>query len=245
MYEQKTPAFLQTKSISFAQIFPYSHPKQPFFTLHFPFAPSHNLLSTKNPAILLQSALNPYAVTPERRTDSKPFRRCFVRKTGFGSCRRKFLQKYFRQSFESRSQDGVQLLETWSPCSRPFAILPVSAVSDAQKLATGNFLHVRACFLVTFCTTQKVTSRSPSQEASRFSKPRFSSPKQRFRTNKIKTFHQGRFEVFQTSNQRTQTQTSHTPLKSFAAPQLLRRLAATSFSTFCVTKSRAKKPGGA
>ena len=36
------------------------------------------------------------------------------------------------------------LLETWSPCSHPFAILPVSAVSDAQKLATGNFLHVRA-----------------------------------------------------------------------------------------------------
>ena len=36
------------------------------------------------------------------------------------------------------------LLETWSPCSRPFAILPVSAVSDAQKLATGNFLCVRA-----------------------------------------------------------------------------------------------------
>ena len=38
----------------------------------------------------------------------------------------------------------LDLLETWSPCSRPFAILPVSAVSDAQKLATGNFLHVRA-----------------------------------------------------------------------------------------------------
>ena len=36
------------------------------------------------------------------------------------------------------------LLETWSPCSRPLAILSVSAVSDAQKLATGNFLHVRA-----------------------------------------------------------------------------------------------------
>ena len=130
----------------------------------------------------------------------------------------------------------LRLLETWSPCSRPFAILPVSAVSDAQKLATGNFLHVRACFLVTFCTTQKVTSRSPSQEASRFSKPRFSSPKQRFRTNKIKTFHQGSFEVFQTSNQRTQTQTSHTPLKSFAAPQLLRRLAATSFFYFLCYK---------
>ena len=61
----------------------------------------------KNTAILFISALNPYAVTPERRTDSKPFRRRFVRKTGFGSCRRKYLQKYFRQSFESRSQDGV------------------------------------------------------------------------------------------------------------------------------------------
>ncbi len=54
---------------------------------------------------------------------------------------------------------------TWSPCSRPFAILPVSAVSDAQKLATGNFLHVRArAFYVTFCTTQKVTSRFPCRE---------------------------------------------------------------------------------
>ena len=59
---------------------------------------------------------------------------------------------------------------TWSPCSRPFAILPVSAVSDAQKLATGNFLHVRAASLggyaaflcclrrpfPTFCKVQKV-----------------------------------------------------------------------------------------
>ena len=59
------------------------------------------------------------------------------------------------------SSPGVQrvatldLLETWSPCSRPFAILPVSAVSDAQKLATGNFLHVRACFLVLFARRKK------------------------------------------------------------------------------------------
>ena len=75
----------------------------------------------------------------------------------------------------------LRLLETWSPCSRPFAILPVSAVSDAQKLATGNFLHVRACFLVTFCTTQKVTIRFPF----------------------------GKFEVLQTSIQRTQITPSH------------------------------------
>ena len=41
------------------------------------------------------------------RTDSKPFRRRFAGKAGFGRSRRKFLQSYFRQSFESRSQDGV------------------------------------------------------------------------------------------------------------------------------------------
>ncbi len=47
------------------------------------------------------------------------------------------------------------LLETWSPCSRPFAILPVSAVSDAQKLATGNFLHVRAVLFLLFVKYKK------------------------------------------------------------------------------------------
>ena len=62
----------------------------------------------------------------------------------------------------NRGRRACRLLETWSPCSHPFAILPVSAVSDAQKLATGNFLHVRArAFCVTFCTPQKVTIRFP------------------------------------------------------------------------------------
>ncbi len=32
------------------------------------------------------------------------------------------------------------------------------------------------CFLVTFCTTQKVTTRSPSQEVPRLRKPRISTP---------------------------------------------------------------------
>ena len=65
------------------------------------------------------------------------------------------------------------LLETWSPCSHPFAILPVSAVSDAQKLATGNFLHVRA-------------------GSFEVCKPQISSPQRRFRT--------GRFAAFQTAD---------------------------------------------
>ena len=63
------------------------------------------------------------------RTDSKPFRRRFAGKTGFGTSRRKTLQNYFRQSFES-----------WVAGLRP------------------------ACFLVTFCTMQKVTTRSLCRE---------------------------------------------------------------------------------
>ena len=41
------------------------------------------------------------AVQSPFRTDSKPFRRRFAGKTGFGRRRRKFLQNRFRQSFES------------------------------------------------------------------------------------------------------------------------------------------------
>ena len=57
--------------------------------------------------------------------------------------------------FESQVAGRSRLLETWSPCSRPFAILPVSAVSHAQKLATGNFLHVRAAFFLLFVKHKK------------------------------------------------------------------------------------------
>ena len=95
------------------------------FHLH----PAITYCSQKNTVVLLISALTPLAVTPEPRTDSKPFRRRFARKTGFGSCRRKYLQNYLRQSFESRSQDGVP-----------------------------------RAFYVTFCTPQKVTTRSLCRE---------------------------------------------------------------------------------
>ena len=87
------------------------------------------------------------------RTDSKPLRRRFVGKTGFGTCRQKTLLNFFRQSFES-----------WVAGLRP------------------------VCFLVTFCTTQKVTTRSPSQEVSRFCKPQISAPQWQLRAATIKTF---------------------------------------------------------
>ena len=52
------------------------------------------------------------------------------------------------------------------------------------------------------------------KEASRFRKPRISTPQPQLRTATIKTF-QGRFEVLQTSNQRTKQQLPTNKLKSF------------------------------
>ena len=37
----------------------------------------------------------------------------------------------------NQGRRACRLLETWSPCSHPFAILPVSALSDAQKVTLG------------------------------------------------------------------------------------------------------------
>ena len=103
---QKSRSFSQPKHCLFEQAILLSSNAANFRNRHRKFAPSHNLLFAKNTVYLSMYALTPYAVTPERRTDSKPFRRRFVRKTGFDTCRRKFLQNHFRQSFESLP--GVQ-----------------------------------------------------------------------------------------------------------------------------------------
>ena len=87
---------LQTKSISFAESFTNCPQKPPFFTFKKPFIHTNlslfppkitlfcpppplstplNLLFAKNTAVLLLFALNPYAVKPERRTDSNHCRR--------------------------------------------------------------------------------------------------------------------------------------------------------------------------
>ena len=95
--------FLQAKSLSFSEPFLiYCYSKQLFFTSNT--ANSHPAItycSPKNSVVFFIFAPNPHAVTPEPRTDSKPFRRRLVRKAGFDTCRRKLLQDYFRQSFES------------------------------------------------------------------------------------------------------------------------------------------------
>ena len=110
LHKLKKRSFSQPKHCLFEQAILLFSNAANFRNRHRKFPPSHNLLFAKNTAILFLFALTPYAVTPEPRTDSKPFRRRFVRKTGFGSCRRKYLQKYFRQSFES--SPGVQRVAT-------------------------------------------------------------------------------------------------------------------------------------
>ena len=121
------PFFCTSPSLSLSKATLFHHKRRKF-------APSHNLLFAKNTAILLSSALNPYAVTPEPRTDSKPFRRRFVRKTGFGSCRWKLLQKHFRQSFES--SPGVQRVATLGVFLRYF--LHAAKSTNPYSLA-GSF----------------------------------------------------------------------------------------------------------
>ena len=89
-------AFFTYKNLSFAQAFPCRFQKPPIFTNQkpcfctnlslllskailfcppLPISTPLNLLFAKNTAVLLLFALNPYAVKPERRTDSNHCRR--------------------------------------------------------------------------------------------------------------------------------------------------------------------------
>ena len=84
-----------------------------------------------------------------------------------------------------------------------------------------------------FSYTRKVRKTFLSQEISRFCKPRISAPQWQLRTATIKTF-PGSFEVFQTSNQRTKTTTSHNPIKSLCRPRR-------HFSCFLMQKAEQKR----
>ena len=126
--------FPQAKSLSFSKTFSYRYPKQPFSTTSTAHScPAITYCPLKNNAVLLMSALNPYAVTPERRTDSKPFCRRFADKTGFDMSRRKFLQNHFRQSFESSPESRG------SQTSGVLLVLFVQAKSTKNRSLSGNF----------------------------------------------------------------------------------------------------------
>ena len=69
--------------------------------------------------------------------------------------------------------------------------------------------------MVTFCTTQKVTTRTPLPGVSRFFKPRISPPKQQLPTNKIKTFPKGASRFFEPQISTPKIHFCTSPIKSF------------------------------
>ena len=128
-----TKCFYKPKAFYLHKPFRIAIPSNSFLPSASHSHPAITLLSAKNTAILFISALNPYAVTPERRTDSKPFRRCFVGKTGFDMSCRKFLQSYFRQSFESSPESRG------SQTSGVLLVLFVHAKSTKNVSFAGSF----------------------------------------------------------------------------------------------------------
>ncbi len=107
----KIPIFTNQKPCFCPNFFLFP-PKTTLFHPPLPIPPTLNLLSAKNTAVLLIFALTPYAVKPERRTDSNHCRR-YSENCSFLRCRlpdecRSFSQQLrFDRRFESRSQDGV------------------------------------------------------------------------------------------------------------------------------------------
>ena len=167
-------SFCLRKKLAFSAHAKPTNKEKPFFStakFQFPTAPkltcSHKFHLWK-PTVSLQQN-NPFSklrnlasdVWPPFRTDSNPHRR-YPERLQFPAQPVTWWKPVTLEKAMYRAEIWIEvagrsrLLETWSPCSRPFAILPVSAVSDAQKLATGNFLHVRArAFWLLFAQRKK------------------------------------------------------------------------------------------
>ena len=185
MHEQKKPPFPQNKNVSFTENLPKRSQKRrssanqtlfiytslsllpiqknPFPPSIFHSHPAISYCPPKNTAILLSFALTPYAVTPERRTDSKPFRRRLVRKNGFGSCRRKLLQNYFRQSFESSpesrgSQTSGVLLVLFVQAKR-INPSPLQGAFEASLPPTADILVAFATIVCRFAAFPGASGR--------------------------------------------------------------------------------------
>ena len=125
--------------------------------------------------------------------------------------------------FESRSQDGVDSLKhgRLAHVRSQFSLfrrspthknLPPATFCTSEHVLFGYFLHD--------AKSDKPFSLSG---APRFSKPRFSSPQLRFRTNKIKTFPKGASRFCKPRSSSPQRRFRIDKIKSFAAPRPFRR----------------------
>ena len=107
----------------------------------FPLDVRHNLLLSKESASSSCKAAYPFvqgselvavqiiAVDTERNSGLR--KAGYLMKAGYPN------QNTVSTGDLNRGRRACRLLETWSPCSHPFAILPVSALSDAQKVTLG------------------------------------------------------------------------------------------------------------
>ena len=125
----------------------------------FPLDVRHNLLLSKESASSSCKAAYPFvqgselvavqiiAVDTERNSG--------LRKAGYLIKAGHPIQNTVSTGDLNQGRRACRLLETWSPCSHPFAILPVSALSDAQKVTQKA--RARTCNklpVASFCTSE-------------------------------------------------------------------------------------------
>ena len=159
----QTKSFLFTESLRTAlknRFFPY---KKPFIHTNLALLPSKatlfhppppistplNLLFAKNTAVLLISALNPYAVKPERRTDSNHCRR-YPEKCSFQ---------------HSRVLDECRLFSLQNRIDRRFESSPESRGSQTFGVLLVLFVHAKSTKNVPFTGSSEVSQTSNQHTA--------------------------------------------------------------------------------
>ena len=210
LHKLKQLPFPQPKHNSFKQAFSYFSQKLPIFAANtINSHPAITYCPPKNTAILLSFALNPHAVTPEPRSDSKPFRRFFCEKPVSTRAAGKLLQNYFRQSFESSpesrgSQTSGVLLVLFVQAKRinPFLAGKLRSSSNLDSARrNGGFARTK---LNPFAASRQCPCRDGTL---RVLFGYFLHDAKSDNSSSLA----GRFEVCRTSNQRTKTTTSYKP----------------------------------
>ena len=160
LHELKKQPFFANKKLSFAQIFPFSHPKQSFSTLHLPFIPPLTYC--------LQRTHRSFAV-------------CFnsLRCKAGISHRFKSLPAIPGKVVIPGIAGYLMNAGCFSQQSRIDRRFESSPGSREGRSPSGTFGSFRTS------EKNKIVSL---QEVSRFSKPRFTAHRQQLRTNKLKSF---------------------------------------------------------
>ena len=153
--------FSQTKSLSFAQTFPYSHPKQSFSTLRLPFQ-------------------RPLTYCLQR---IQLFFCCSL-----NSLRCKAGASHRFKSLPAIPGEVAAFRKTGYLMNAGHFHKNTVSTGDLNRPRSPEVRKPLVCFLVLFAQRKKNKTVFPFREASRFCKPRFSAHRQQLRTATIKTF---------------------------------------------------------